>query len=121
MAVEATGFAGALNGRLTLGVIPTVLPAVAGITRGLLAAHPGVAGIGVGIGAQVDDEGVVLSSTLLTWREPVALAASLYDAMPRFPFRPPAELRGGAAVRHPVALRSVQPSSSVTRRACVAS
>jgi DNA-binding transcriptional LysR family regulator len=42
MTVEATRFAGALNGRLTLGVIPTALPAVAGITRGLLADHPGI-------------------------------------------------------------------------------
>ena len=42
LTVEATRFAGALNGRLTLGVIPTALPAVAGITRGLLSAHPGV-------------------------------------------------------------------------------
>jgi DNA-binding transcriptional LysR family regulator len=40
--VEATRFAGALNGRLTLGVIPTALPAVAGITRDLLADHPGI-------------------------------------------------------------------------------
>jgi DNA-binding transcriptional LysR family regulator len=42
LAIEATRFAGALNGRLTLGVIPTALPAVAGITRGLLSAHPGI-------------------------------------------------------------------------------
>ncbi|HKZ14051.1 MAG TPA: LysR family transcriptional regulator [Solirubrobacterales bacterium] len=42
LTVEATRFAGALNGRLTLGVIPTALPAVAGITRGLLSAHPGI-------------------------------------------------------------------------------
>lgn len=42
LAVEATRFTGALNGRLTLGVIPTALPAVAGITRGLLSAHPGI-------------------------------------------------------------------------------
>jgi DNA-binding transcriptional LysR family regulator len=40
--VEATRFAGALNGRLTLGVIPTALPAVAGITRGLISTHPGI-------------------------------------------------------------------------------
>jgi DNA-binding transcriptional LysR family regulator len=42
LTVEATRFAGALNGRLRLGVIPTALPAVAGITRGLLADHPGI-------------------------------------------------------------------------------
>lgn len=42
LTVEATRFAGALNGRLTLGVIPSALPAVAGITRGLLSAHPGI-------------------------------------------------------------------------------
>ncbi|MBN9623704.1 MAG: LysR family transcriptional regulator [Actinobacteria bacterium] len=40
--VEATRFAGALNGRVTLGVIPTALPAVARITRGLISAHPGI-------------------------------------------------------------------------------
>jgi DNA-binding transcriptional LysR family regulator len=42
LSAEASLFAGALNGRLRLGVIPTALPAVAGITKGLLAAHPGV-------------------------------------------------------------------------------
>ncbi|HEY2056516.1 MAG TPA: LysR family transcriptional regulator [Solirubrobacterales bacterium] len=42
LGAEASQFAGALSGRLRLGVIPTALPAVAKITRGLLAAHPGV-------------------------------------------------------------------------------
>ncbi len=43
LGAEASRFSGALSGRLRLGVIPTALPAVAKITRGLLAAHPGVA------------------------------------------------------------------------------
>ncbi len=42
LTVEAGLLAGTLNGRLRLGVIPTALPAVAGITKGLLAANPGV-------------------------------------------------------------------------------
>lgn len=43
----------------------------------LLAAHPRVAGIGVGIGAQVDDDGAVASSAMLGWSEPVHLRAQL--------------------------------------------
>ncbi|MBS1893301.1 MAG: LysR family transcriptional regulator [Actinobacteria bacterium] len=39
---EADRFAGVLTGRLRLGVIPTALPAVAGITKGLLSAHPDI-------------------------------------------------------------------------------
>ena len=39
---EAGRFAGVLTGRLRLGVIPTALPAVAGITKGLLSAHPDI-------------------------------------------------------------------------------
>ncbi len=42
MGEEASRFAGALSGRLRLGVIPTALPTVATLTRGLLAAHPDV-------------------------------------------------------------------------------
>jgi DNA-binding transcriptional LysR family regulator len=42
LTAEAGRFAGTLNGRLRLGVIPTALPAVAGITKGLLSNHPGV-------------------------------------------------------------------------------
>ncbi|MBS1678144.1 MAG: LysR family transcriptional regulator [Actinobacteria bacterium] len=42
LTAEAGRLAGTLNGRLRLGVIPTALPGVAGITKGLLAAHPGV-------------------------------------------------------------------------------
>ncbi|MBS1889438.1 MAG: LysR family transcriptional regulator [Actinobacteria bacterium] len=42
LTAEAGRFAGTLTGRLRLGVIPTALPAVAEITKVLLAAHPGV-------------------------------------------------------------------------------
>lgn len=42
LTAEAGRFAGVLTGRLRIGVIPTALPAVAGITKGLLSAHPDV-------------------------------------------------------------------------------
>jgi DNA-binding transcriptional LysR family regulator len=42
LGAEASRFTGTLSGRLRLGVIPTALPAVAKITRGLLAEHPGI-------------------------------------------------------------------------------
>lgn len=42
LTAEAGRLAGTLAGRLRLGVIPTALPAVAEVTRGLLSSHPGV-------------------------------------------------------------------------------
>ena len=39
----------------------------------------------------------------------MALGRSVYDAMPRHPFRPPPELRGASAVRHPVAILGAGP------------
>jgi DNA-binding transcriptional LysR family regulator len=42
LSAEAGFFAGALSGRLRLGVIPTALPTIAKVTKGLLTAHPGV-------------------------------------------------------------------------------
>jgi len=42
LTAEAGRFAGVLTGRLRIGVIPTALPAVAGITKGLISAHPDI-------------------------------------------------------------------------------
>jgi DNA-binding transcriptional LysR family regulator len=42
LTAEAGRFAGVLTGRLRIGVIPTALPAVAGITKALISAHPDI-------------------------------------------------------------------------------
>lgn len=51
------------------------------LCRELLAAHPRVAGAGVGIGAQVDGAGTVVSSSMLGWSQPVALGPRLEAAL----------------------------------------
>lgn len=55
----------------------TIIATALALCEPLLAAHPRVAGIGVGIGAQVDDHGTVASSAMLGWSEPVHLRAEL--------------------------------------------
>ncbi|WP_152352372.1 ROK family transcriptional regulator [Brachybacterium subflavum] len=55
----------------------TIIATALELCEPLLAAHPRVAGIGVGIGAQVDDHGTVASSAMLSWSEPVHLRADL--------------------------------------------
>ncbi|HEX7351671.1 ROK family transcriptional regulator [Brachybacterium sp.] len=45
----------------------------------MIAAHPYVAGIGVGLGGLVAERRTVVSSHLLDWAEPVELAAALED------------------------------------------
>jgi predicted NBD/HSP70 family sugar kinase len=55
----------------------TIIATALELCEPLLAAHPRVAGIGVGIGAQVDDHGTVASSAMLGWSEPVHLRAEL--------------------------------------------
>ncbi|MCG7310328.1 ROK family transcriptional regulator [Brachybacterium sp. ACRRE] len=55
----------------------TIIATALELCEPLLAAHPRVAGIGVGIGAQVDDDGAVASSAMLGWSEPVHLRAEL--------------------------------------------
>lgn len=59
----------------------TVLTTTLELCSPLLTAHPRVVGVGVGIGAQVDDEGTVASSAMLGWSEPVTLRADLEDAL----------------------------------------
>jgi predicted NBD/HSP70 family sugar kinase len=55
----------------------TIIATACELCEALLAAHPRVAGVGVGIGAQVDDDGVVASSAMLGWSEPVPLRTEL--------------------------------------------
>ncbi|MGO2558773.1 ROK family protein [Brachybacterium sp.] len=54
-------------------LLETILVAV----EAMIAAHPKVVGIGVGLGGLVAERRTVLSSHLLGWQEPVELAAAL--------------------------------------------
>ena len=61
-------------------LLETILVAV----EAMIAAHPKVVGIGVGLGGLVAERRTVLSSHLLGWQEPVELAAAL-EARERLP------------------------------------
>lgn len=56
-----------------------VVATTVALCSSLLAEHAPLAGVGVGIGAQVDETGAVLSSTLLPWDGPVPLRAQLEE------------------------------------------
>lgn len=67
-----------LEGTAPATLVETVLEAV----EPLQAAHPRVAGVGVGLGGLVAGRRTVLSSHLLDWHEPVELAAALEARVP---------------------------------------
>ncbi|MDO5663318.1 MAG: ROK family transcriptional regulator [Brachybacterium sp.] len=60
-----------------------VVRAITSLMEAILAAHTGVAGIGVSIGGQVAADGAVLTSPMLGWTEPVALGARLTATLGR--------------------------------------
>ncbi|MFC0675128.1 ROK family protein [Brachybacterium hainanense] len=67
----------------TLGPVTpeAVLEQTVALCAPLVAAHPRVAGVGVGIGAQVDGQGTIRASAMLDWHEPFALRAVLEERL----------------------------------------
>lgn len=58
-----------------------VADAVVSLVAPMLAAHPAVAGVGIGIGGRVSEDGTVLTSTMLGWDAPFPLADRLTAAL----------------------------------------